>query len=301
MPDALVEQHLPDAALLIGQTSLSSARLKTAKNLRAIINVETNFTDNIDYEYCFSNGIHVLTPGAAFADAVAEAALGMTIDLARGITHGDRAMRNNSEIYGLESNRYSFSLFRQKVALVGFGDLARSYLRLLQPFNCEISVFDPWVPDYVVRRQGCAPAPLDDILSNNRVILVFAGVTSENEGFIGDREFSLISKDAIFLLMSRSAVVDFDSFIRHVRSKKFRAATDVFPVEPVPLDDPVRSVEGMLLSAHRTGGMQQALYEIGRQTVADAELILRGLPPMVCRRAQAETIRKNRSAPVTKT
>ena len=301
MPDAMIDQHLPDAALLIGQTALPKTRLSRAKSLRAIINVETNFTDNIDYEYCFANGIHVLTPGAAFADSVAESALGMTLDLARGITQGDRAMRHNTETYGLESNQSSFHLFGQKVGLVGFGDLARSYLRLLQPFNCQVSVFDPWVTEYIIQKHGCTPTSLDDLLSNNRVILVFAGVTSENQGFIGEREFSMIHKDAIFLLMSRAAVVDFEAFKRHVKNGNFRAATDVFPVEPVPREDPIRSVEGMLLSAHRTGGMQQALYEIGRQTVADAALILRGLPPAICRRAQPETIHKNRSAPITKT
>ena len=41
--------------------------------------------------------------------------------------------------------------------------------------------------------------------------------------------------------------------------------------------------------------MTDALYEIGRQTVADADLILRGLPPLSCRRAQRETVALSRS------
>ena len=52
----------------------------------------------------------------------------------------------------------------------------------------------------------------------------------------------------------------------------------MFPEEPVAPDDPVRSLEGMLLSAHRTGGMPEALFDIGEQAVADIELVLRGLP-----------------------
>jgi phosphoglycerate dehydrogenase-like enzyme len=301
MPDAMIDQHLPDVMVLLGQTALPSARLQAAKKLRAIINVETNFTDNIDYEFCFSHGIHVLTPGAAFADAVAESALGMTIDLARGITKADRDFRRGTEAYGLQSNRESFHLFGQKVGLIGFGDLARSFLRLLAPFQCEVSVFDPWVPDYVITKQSCRPAGLDEILAGNRVILVFAGVTSENQGFIGQRQLALIPANAIFLLMSRAAVVDFEALVNCVAEGKFRAAIDVFPVEPVASHDPIRTVEGLLLSAHRTGGMQEALYDIGRQAVADVELILKGLPPMVCRRAQAETIRKSRSKPIALT
>jgi phosphoglycerate dehydrogenase-like enzyme len=169
---------------------------------------------------------------------------------------------------------------------------------LIAPFNCKISVYDPWVPDYVLHKAGCTAASLEDVLTDCRVILVFAGVTSENQGFLGRKELSLIGPDAIFLLMSRAAVVDFQVFLDFVRQGRFRAATDVFPTEPVAKNDPVRQIEGLLLSAHRTGGMPSALYDIGRQTVADAGLILRGLPPVVCRRAMPETVKRFRSMPV---
>lgn len=301
MPDAMIDEHLPEVSLVIGQTRLDVERLKRAKKLKAIINVETNFTDAIDYDYCFQHGIHVLTPGSAFADAVAESALGMAIDLARGITLADRDFRRGSEAYGLDGNAGCFSLIGADVGLIGFGDLARSFLRLLQPFNCRVKVYDPWVPDYAVQKHGCQPAGLKDILSGSRVIVVFAGVTSENQGFLDRAHLSLIGKDQVFLLMSRAAVVDFPAFVELVGQGRFRAASDVFPVEPVAKDDPVRSVEGLLLSAHRTGGMPDALFDIGRQTVADAELILKGLPPVVCRKALRETVGRFRSKPVSMT
>ena len=298
MPDEMVEKYLPEASIIMGQTNLPRERLQRAKKLKAIINVETNFTDNIDYSYCFANGIHVLTPGSAFADAVAESALGMAIDLARGITKADRDFRVGNESYGLDSNTNSFSLMGASVGLIGYGDLARSFHRLVEPFNCNINVYDPWVPEYVLNKAGCKAAALNDILSKSRIILVFAGVTSENQGFLGRKELSLIRPDAVFLLMSRAAVVDFPVFLELVEQGKFRAATDVFPIEPVAKNDPVRKIGNLLLSAHRTGGMPEALFDIGRQAVADAELILKGLPPIVCRKAMPETVRRFRSKPI---
>lgn len=301
MPDAMVERYLPETVILMGQTRMPRERLERARKLRAIIDVETNFTDAIDYDYCFANGIHVLTPGAAFADVVAESALGMAIDLARGITAADRAFRRGEERYGLDGTTGSFSLRRAAVGLIGFGDLARSLHRLIQPFDCTIKVYDPWVPAYVLAKYGCQPASLDEVLSTSQVIFVFAGVTSENQGFLGRRQFELIRPGAAFLLMSRAAVVDFPVFLEFARAGRFRAATDVFPVEPVAKDDPVRGIENLLLSAHRTGGMPEALKDIGAQAVADIELILKGLPPVVCRRAQRETVGRSRSKPVDMT
>ena len=55
----------------------------------------------------------------------------------------------------------------------------------------------------------------------------------------------------------------------------------------------------MLLSAPRTGGMIEALHNIGRLAGADAELILRGLPPQMCRRADPAVAARQRSTPVS--
>ena len=93
MPDELVERHLPDAVAILGQTAMPRERLDRAPNLRAIVNVEGNFLPNVDYAACLDRGVHVLNASPAFALPVAEAALGMAIDLARGIGAADRAMR----------------------------------------------------------------------------------------------------------------------------------------------------------------------------------------------------------------
>jgi phosphoglycerate dehydrogenase-like enzyme len=266
--------------------------------LRAIINVETNFLQNIDYDACFERGIHVLAPGSAFAKPVAEMALGMAIDLCRGVTPADRAMRKAQEKWLLDGAEGCFSLYGARVGLIGFGDLARAFTPLVAPFGCPIKAYDPWVSGHFMAGFGVASASLEEVLKTSQIIVVFASVTSENQGFLGKREFEMIASGSVFLLMSRAGVVDFPEFLRQVESGRFRAATDVFPQEPAPLDEQVRKVEGLLLSPHRAGAMTDALYEIGRQTVADAGLILRGLPPLSCRRAQRETVALSRSKPI---
>ena len=298
MPAARLDALLPEAALLIGQSDMPKERLDRAPKLRGIVNVETNFLQNVDYETCFQRGIHVLAPSSAFAKPVAEMTLGLMIDLARGITAADRATRAGTEKWLLDGAQGCFSLYGAEVGLIGFGDLARAFTPLLAPFGCKVRAYDPWVSAHYMAGLNVAAASLDEILSQSKAIVVFAAVTSDNQGFLGRREFELIRPGSIFLLMSRAGVVDFPEFLRQIEQGRFRAATDVFPVEPAPLDDPARRVEGLLLSPHRAGAMVDSLYEIGRQTVADAELILNGLPPMSCRRAQRETVARSRSKPI---
>jgi len=87
--DALFDEKVANAEIIIGQFDLPESRLKRAPSLRAVFNVEGNFLPNIDYAYCFRSGIRVLSTSPVFAEAVAEAALGMAIDLARGISRSE--------------------------------------------------------------------------------------------------------------------------------------------------------------------------------------------------------------------
>jgi len=299
MPAEMLEEYLPRADILIGQSDLPRRRLQQASKLRAIFNVEGNFLPNVDYDYCFSHGIRVLIASPAFAVPVAEMALAFALDLARGISKNDRAFRAKAEVYGLQSNQDSFLFTGCRVGIIGFGDLARAFRPMLRPFRCPVKVYDPWLPEREVLRQDCEPAGLDEVLSSSDAIFVFATVTTENQGFLGAREFSLIRPGGLFVLMSRAGVVDFEALTAAGRSGRLKVATDVFPEEPFTTEHPIRDLPDAVLSAHRSGGMQEAFDEIGRMVLADVELLLKGLPPICCRTAQPETVRRFRSKAVT--
>jgi phosphoglycerate dehydrogenase-like enzyme len=299
MPVDVLEKALPEAEILIGQTDLPQVRLEQASKLRAIFNVEGNFLPNIDYSYCFSRGIRVLIASPAFAVAVAEMSLALGLDLARGVSQNDRAFRERNEEYGFQSNRNSFLFTGCRVGIIGFGDLARAFRPMLRPFHCSVKVYDPWLPEREILRHECTPARLEQLLSSSDAVFVFASVTSENQGFLGERELALIRPGGIFVLMSRAGVVDFDALLTAARSGRLKVATDVFPEEPFSKDHPIRDLPNVVLSGHRSGGIQEAFYEIGRMVLADVELLVRGLPPISCRVAQPETVSRLRSKAVT--
>jgi phosphoglycerate dehydrogenase-like enzyme len=299
MPVDMLEKSLPEAEIIIGQTALPRERLERASKLRAIFNVEGNFLPNIDYDFCFSRGIRVLIASPAFAVAVAEMALALGLDLARGISKNDRAFRERTEEYGFQSNRDAFLFTGCKVGIIGFGDLARAFRPMVRPFHCPVKVYDPWLPEREVLQNDCTPGSLDEVLSSSDAVFVFASVTSENQGFLSARELGLIRPGGLFVLMSRAGVVDFEALTAAAQSGRLKVATDVFPEEPFSKVHPIRDLSNVVLSAHRSGGMQEAFYEIGRMVLADVELLVRGLPPLACRVAQPETVSRFRSKAVT--
>ncbi len=297
MPADQFDRYLPEVKAIIGQTALPAERLARAKKLKAILNIEGNFLPNLDYQTCFQKGIHVLAAAPAFARPVAECALAFALDLARGVTQADRDFRNGREQYGLMGNQDTFSLVGAEVGLIGFGNLGRALLPFLRPFQCSTRIYDPWLPESAIRELGCKPCGLDELLTCSRVIFILAAVTDENKGFLGRRELELIQPGSIVLLMSRAEVVDWEAFTEGVAEGRYRAATDVYPVEPVPADDSVRKLEKLLLSAHRTAALRESFYRIGEMVVDDLELIFKNLPPVRMQEAKAETVARFRSKP----
>ena len=296
----VVADHIGEARFIIGQPELPRQILQQAKKLKAILNVESNFLDNMDYDYCFTNGIHVLTTGRVFAVPVAEVGLGMALSLERNISGADRAFRAGKELWGGDGNTEARLMSGGNIGFIGFGDLGRALHRLLAGFRATIRVFDPWLPAGVLVDQGVEPVPLDDVLTKSDVIFVVASVTSDNGGFLGAAEFAKMRKGTSFVLLSRAGVVDFDALMAAVKSGHIRAASDVFPEEPLPADHPVRKLEGFILSAHRAGALDVAFKQMGKMVLDDMGLMTRGLPPVTCRRAERETVRRMRSKPVSR-
>ncbi len=298
--DQLDADTLAQARYVLGQPPISSELLDRLTSLRAVLNVEGNLFDNMPYDTLFARGIHVLTTMAVFAEPVAELGLAMALNLARGIIPADQAFNTGDEVWGLDGNHNTKLLSGANVGFIGFGELGKALNKLLSGFQPAVSAFDPWLPASVLKQQGVTPASLREVLESSDFVFITASVTSENEGFLGAKEFAAMRPGAALVLVSRAAVVNFDELIDAVESGHIVAASDVFPEEPLSPDHRVRKTKNFIRSAHRAGAMDVAFKRMGDMVLEDMALMDRGLPPMRCKRAERETVSMMRSKPVEK-
>jgi phosphoglycerate dehydrogenase-like enzyme len=297
---ALPADVLARARYIIGQPPISAETLDRLAGLRCVFNVETNLVDNMPYDTLFQRGIHVVTTGLVFAEPVAELGLALALDLARDVVDADLAFREGREKWGGDGNQTARLLSGSEIGIVGFGDLGRALNRVLSGFRARIRVFDPWLPASILRDAGVEPADLDTVLRESDTVFVVAAVTSENRAFLGADAFAAMRRGAAFILLSRADVVDFPALMAAVGSGHIVAASDVFPEEPLAVDHPVRRLPGFLRSAHRAGALDVVFKRMGDMVLEDMALMDRGLPPIRCKRAERETVRRMRSRPVTK-
>ncbi len=293
---ASLDRELPQAFAVVGQPDLPASRVESAERLRLIVNVEGNFYPNVDYAAAFRRGIRVLGCGPAYAQAVAEYALALALDLARGITREDRAFRAGAERYLGEGNQDAVLLRGADVGFIGFGNLGRALLPLLEPFRPDVAAFDPWLPEAILLEAGVRPASLEEALDRD-FVFVLAAVTDANHKLLDAGRLATVRRGARLILVSRAAITDYDALVQGVRNGDFVAAVDVWPDEPVPADHPARSLEGMILSAHRAGGIPAAFRTIGDMVVDDLALVAAGLPPARMQVAAPELVTRYRNKP----
>jgi phosphoglycerate dehydrogenase-like enzyme len=297
---ALGDDVLGRARYIIGQPPLSAETLGRLRNLKAVLNVESNLLNNMPYDQVFARGIYVLTTGQVFAEPVAEMGLAMALNLARGIVDADLAFRNGAEVWGGDGNANARLLTGSDIGIVGFGDLGKALHRVLSGFRAKIKVYDPWLPESILQDAGVQPASLESVMAQSDFVFVVAAVTSENKGFLGAQGFGAMRKGAAFILLSRADVVDFDALMAAVKSGHIVAASDVFPQEPLAADHPIRTLPGFIRSAHRAGALDVAFKKMGEMVLDDMAFMERGLPPMRLKRAERETVSRMRSKPVDK-
>ena len=296
MPEAEIDK-VRDEVVAIIAGAWRHGDVARFPRLRALLEVGGGFPSpqSLDYDACFRRGVRVLSCAPAFGPAVAEMGLGLALACARQIAWTDGAFRSGEPNWSHTNFPTeigdTFTLYGKQVGFIGFGGLARALQPLLKPFDCPIQVYDPWLTPAYLRTQGVTPVDLDALLATSRLIFVLAVPAASNKALLSREKLSLIRSDAVFLLLSRSHVVDFDALTELLAAGRFRAGIDVFPQEPLPEDHPIRRVKHAVLSSHRAGAMQESLHNVGRLVADDLEAICRGLVPQRMQVAQPEFIR----------
>jgi phosphoglycerate dehydrogenase-like enzyme len=296
MPAAEIEK-VRDEVVAIICGSWRYGDVNRFPRLQTILEVGGGFPSpkDLDYAACFGRGIRVLSCAPAFAPAVSEMGLGLALACARQIAWTDQAFRRDEPNWSHTSFETElgnpFTLYGKQVGFIGFGSLARALKPLIEPFGCPIQVFDPWLTDTYLRKQKVEPVDLDTLMSTSRVIFVLAVPTASNRALLDRQKLSLIRADAVFILLSRSHVVDFDALTEMLLEGRFVAGIDVFPEEPLPKDHPIRKASHAVLSSHRAGANQEGIRNIGTLVADDIEAICTGRVPQSMQIAQPEFIR----------
>lgn len=291
MPESLRMEALTNATFYLSSLPIvDAAQLEKATKLRAVIELYGAFPDTIDYPACFARGVDVLATGPGMRGSVAEMAVAMALSGARGLVQEHELFRVGKEHWLNDNPQTDFSLYGQSIGFVGFGSIAKECCRLLAPFEPAVSVYDPWLDAKVADDFGTKMVSLEELARTSRCFFVTAAPTKTNEGVVSKAIIDALPHAALLVLVSRAHLIDFDALIAAAGEGRIRAAIDVFPLEPLAENHPLRSMQNVILSPHRAAAVSGGRQLMGRLVLEDIKLMIAGQEPANLQRARPEYV-----------
>lgn len=258
--DALVAFAANVDALLVchGSPRLTGAILDRLPNLKLIAEVEGDrFSQRIDVDAAAVRHITVVDTTNGSSYPVSEWALAMAMiglrnagALYRRMIAGETPFKTNDD--RVADFSWNGELTGKSVGLIGCGYIGRRLLELLAPFHCAIYAFDPHVPRVLADIYDITLTSLDNVMGCD-VVISLVPLTPETQGMITARELDLLRPGAVFVNVSRGAVVDQSALIRRLERNDIVASLDVFDPEPLEADSPLRQMTNVFLTPHIAG------------------------------------------------
>lgn len=228
---------------------VDAAQLSLAPNLR-VIALHTSGSDNIDLKEATRRGVLVTNVKGVNAEPCAEYAMGLTLCVVRQIRTGDHTIRT-----GLWNKRTetSMDVFGSTVGVIGFGQIAKAYVRRARAFGMRILVHTRTPDPALVEEFGIEYAPLDEVLGQADIVSLFASLTRDSRHMIGARELNLMKPSAYLINIARGELIDEDALLNALRDGKIAGAgLDVFENEPV-VASPFFALDNVVLTPHQAG------------------------------------------------
>lgn len=215
---------------------------------------------------------HVWTCGkGVYAEPVAEHALMLGLAGLRGL---DRYARATSW-----EDQHGTNLLGAAVTIVGGGGIAESLLRLLGPFEADVTVLRRTPAPMDGAARVLPPEALHDCLPGATLVVLALPLTPSTLGLIGARELALMDPHAWLVNVARGAHVVTDDLVDALRAGTIGgAALDVTEPEPLPDGHPLWTMPNCLITPHTGNTAEMATPLLSARITANVERFAAGEP-----------------------
>ena len=234
---------LRDAHGLIGSSfKIGAADLVDAQQLQVISSISVG-VDNYDLATLKQRGIVLCHTPGVLTETTADTIFALVIATSRRLVELSNHVRDGRWTRNIGEDQFGWDVHGKTLGVVGFGRIGQAVARRAAlGFGMPVLFYDPFdvkVPDLAGR---VTRAPFDDVLRRSDVVAMTLPLTEETRGLMGAREFALMKPGAIFVNGSRGPIVQEPALLDALNTGHLRAAgLDVFAVEPLPMESPLRT------------------------------------------------------------
>ncbi|THG99905.1 hypothetical protein EW026_g2545 [Hermanssonia centrifuga] len=278
--DALVARLEPYAIIcaMRERTKFPASLIDRLPNLKLIATTGM-WNAGIDVQYANKKGIVVSGTGGA-GNSTLEHIWALILGTARYVALEDAGVRAKRAQW---QATIPTALAGKTLGLVGVGRLGTQTAKIAKAFNMEVIGWSPnLTPERAARAGVTFIATKAELLRQSDIVSIHMVLSERTRHLITAQDLVLLKPTAIFINTSRGPLVDEEALVSVLRERRITGAgLDVFDVEPLPLDHPLRDLDNVTLSPH-LGYVSDDNYGVFfKHTVENIASFLEGKPSRV--------------------
>jgi len=273
-----------DGLLSLLTDKVDGELMDAAPRLKVVSNMAVGY-DNIDVPAATSRGILVGNTPGVLTETTADFAWALIMATGRRVAEGDRWTRSGKWKTWGPMILLGHDIHHATLGIVGSGRIGIEIAKRARGFNMKILYYD------VVRRKpeeekelGLEYVPnLHDLLAKADFVTIHVPLIAETRHMISTAEFAAMKPTAIFINTSRGPVVDQKALYQALKSGQiFAAGIDVTEVEPIPMDDPLLTLDNIIIAPHIASASVATRTKMATMAAANLIAGLKGEMPPNC-------------------
>jgi glyoxylate reductase len=230
---------------------LDGELLHAAPSLKAISQLSVGL-DNVDLAEATRKGIAVGNTPGVLAKATADLGFGLLLDAARRISRGDRWLRaGNWRLAYHPMHWLGAEVHGATLGIFGMGQIGLEMAKRAMGFDMKILYHSRTRRPDLESQYGMEYAERDALLAGADFVSLHLPLTPETRHYIGHDELRSMKSTAVLINMARGPVVDSQALYTALKEGWIQAAgLDVTDPEPISPDDPLLTLENLVISPH---------------------------------------------------
>lgn len=274
--EELIEAAQGAVGLINSNLPISRKAIESLPDLKVIARYGVG-VDHIDVEAATENNVFVANVPDYCRDEVADHALALILTLTRKIVPLNQSVKRGNWCFEEGAPLHRFST--QTVGLVSYGHIARNLAKKLRAIGFKVIAYDPYYQE-AEGETDVAFVSLEELMGLSDVISIHSPLLKETHHMINKDILDLAKPHAVIVNAGRGSIIHEGDLIEALKAGKIAAAgLDVLEEEPLDPDNPLLSMENVILTPHIAFYSEESYQELKRKTAMNIVDVLKGGEP----------------------
>ena len=272
---------LPAAQGLIGSSfRIDAAVLAQAPRLEVISSISVG-VDNYDLQALERRGILLCNTPGVLTETTADTIFALVMAASRRLVELAAHVRDGHWTRNIDDSLFGWDVHGKTLGILGYGRIGQALARRAAlGFAMPVLYHNPAPVELAELAGRARHVGLDTLLAEADIVASTLPLTEQTRGLMDARRFAAMKPGAIFVNGSRGAIVDEDALIGALNQGRLRAAgLDVFAVEPLLLDSPLRTHPRVTALPHIGSATHETRHAMARLATTQLLQALAGERP----------------------